>query len=69
MNASRLASLVACAFALAGCENPTGQTARFLAQGLKGVEEQVRGKVDPLPSYKPREVPPLVIERDPFKRR
>ena len=55
---------------LAGCENPQGQTERFLAGPAKGVEESARGNVPPLPpSFKPREVPPLVIERDPFKRR
>jgi hypothetical protein len=69
VTASRLVSVVASAFALAGCENPAGQTERFLTQGMKGVEEQERGKVPPLPSFRPREVPPLVIERDPFKRR
>lgn len=58
--------LAACA--LAGCESPEGQTARFLAEGTKGVEEKARGNVSALPSFKPREVPPLVIERDPFKR-
>ena len=59
--------LLAAACALAGCENPEGQTDRFLAEAAKRAEES-RGKVPPLPSYKPREVPPLVIERDPFRR-
>ena len=58
--------LIACV--LAGCENPAGQTERFLAEGTKGVEEKARGNVNPLPSLKPREIAPLVIERDPFKR-
>ena len=60
------ALLVACA--LAGCENPEGQTERFLAQGTKGVEEKARGDVRPLPALPPRDVAPLLIERDPFKR-
>jgi len=54
-------------FVLAGCENPEGQTDRFLAEAAKNAED-ARGKVTPLPAYKPREVPPLAIERDPFKR-
>ena len=58
--------LIACT--LAGCENPAGQTQRFLAEGTKGVEEKARGNVPALPSLKPREIPPLVIERNPFKR-
>lgn len=53
---------------LNGCENPEGQTDRFLANGTKGVEEKARGNVQPLPTLKPRDVAPLVIERDPFKR-
>lgn len=69
MTAIRLVSVVASALALAGCENPAGQTERFLTRGMKGVEEKERGNVPPLPSFRPREVPPLVIERDPFKRR
>jgi hypothetical protein len=52
---------------LAGCENPEGQTERFLAEAAKDVES-TRGKVPPLPGPKPRDVTPLVIERDPFKR-
>ena len=59
--------LFAAACALAGCENPEGGTDRFLAQSAKRAED-ARGKVPPLPGYKPREVPPLVIERDPFRR-
>ena len=62
------AGLLLLACALAGCENPEGQTARFLAEGTKGVEEKARGNVSPLPSFKARELPPLVIERDPFRR-
>jgi hypothetical protein len=58
--------LAACA--LAGCENPAGETERFLAEGTKGVEEKARGNVRPLPALPPRDVAPLVIERDPFKR-
>ena len=58
--------LLACV--LAGCENPEGQTGRFLAGATKDVEN-ARGKVPPLPEYRPRPaVTPLVIERDPFKR-
>ena len=57
--------LAACA--LAGCENPEGQTERFLAQANRSVED-APGKMPPLPAFKPREVAPLVIERDPFKR-
>lgn len=57
--------LAACA--LGGCENPEGQTERFLAQASRSAEE-ARGNVPPLPAFKPREVVPLVIERDPFKR-
>jgi hypothetical protein len=57
--------LAACA--LAGCENPEGQTDRFLTEATKNLED-ARGKVPPLPAFKPREVAPLVIERDPFKR-
>ena len=53
--------------AVAGCENPEGQTDRFLAEATKNLED-ARGKVPPLPAFKPREVAPLVIERDPFKR-
>ena len=56
------------AVALAGCENPAGQTERFLAEETKGVEEKARGNVPPLPSFKPTEIPPLVIERNPFTR-
>jgi len=59
--------VLAAACALSGCENPAGQTDRFIAEAAKRVEH-ARGKVPPLPSYKPREVTPLVIERDPFKR-
>ena len=62
------ALLMLAAVTLAGCENPAGQTERFLAEGTKGVEEKARGKVTPLPGFKPAEIPPLVIERDPFKR-
>jgi hypothetical protein len=58
-------ALAACV--LAGCENPEGQTSRFLAEAAKDVES-TRGKVPPLPAFKPREVAPLAIERDPFKR-
>jgi hypothetical protein len=57
--------LAACA--LAGCENPEGQTERFLAQAGRAADDE-RGKMPPLPAFKPREVAPLVIERDPFKR-
>ena len=57
----------AAACALAGCENPDGRTERFLAESAKRAEE-ARGKVPPLPGYKPREVTPLVVERDPFRR-
>ena len=52
---------------LAGCENPEGQTERFLEQASRSAEDE-RGKMPPLPAFKPREVAPLVIERDPFKR-
>ena len=52
---------------LAACENPEGQTERFLAQATRN-NEDARGKVQPLPQFKPREIPPLVIDRDPFKR-
>ena len=62
------ACLLLAGLALAGCENPEGQTERFLAEGTKAVEEKARGHVPPLPALKPREVAPLVIERDPFKR-
>jgi hypothetical protein len=61
-------SLALAACVLAACEDPQGQTQRFLSEATKGVEEKERGKVPPLPSFKPREVTPLVIERDPFKR-
>ena len=65
----RRALLTLAAFALAGCENPQGQTERFLAEGTKGVEVNARGNLQPLPpSFKPPEAAPLVIERDPFKR-
>jgi hypothetical protein len=64
----RRALLMLAAVTLAGCENPAGQTERFLSEGTKGVEEKARGNVPPLPSFKPAEIPPLVIERDPFKR-
>lgn len=60
--------LLLAACALGGCENPQGQTERFLADGTRGVEEKARGNVAPLPSLRPRDVAPLVIERDPFKR-
>jgi hypothetical protein len=63
----RLAWILLAACALAGCENPEGQTERFLAQASQNVEE-TGGKVPPLPAFKPREVAPLAIERDPFKR-
>ena len=58
-------ALAACV--LAGCENPEGQTERFLEEAAKSAEV-ARGKVTPLPAFKPREVAPLVIERDPFRR-
>lgn len=58
-------ALAACV--LSGCENPEGQTGRFIAEAEKNAEV-ARGKVTPLPAYKPREIAPLVIERDPFKR-
>ena len=57
--------LAACG--LVGCENPEGRTDRFLADAAKRAGD-ARGKVPPLPSYTPREVTPLVIERDPFRR-
>ena len=60
-----VAAVAACL--LCACENPQGQTDRFLADAAKRAED-ARGKVPPLPSYKPREVPPLAIERDPFRR-
>ena len=60
-----VAVLAACM--LSACENPAGQTDRFLAQAAKHAED-ARGKVPPLPGYEPREVTPLVIERDPFRR-
>ena len=59
--------LFAAACALAGCANPEGQSDRFLAEAAKR-SEGARGKVPPLPTLKPGDVPPLVIERDPFKR-
>ena len=59
--------IVVATCALAGCEDPQGQTQRFLREAAKA-EEAARGKVDPLPEWKKREIPPLVIERDPFKR-
>ena len=59
--------IVLAAYALAGCENPEGQTERFLAEATKHVEV-ASGQTTPLPGHKPREVAPLVIERDPFKR-
>lgn len=62
----RIRTLLA-VLALAGCENPEGQTNRFFAEATKQIED-ARGKVPPLPSHKPREVAPLVIERDPFRR-
>ena len=55
------------AFALSACENPEGQTDRFIAEAGKRAED-ARGKVPPLPDYQPRKVVPLVIERDPFRR-
>ena len=58
-------AIIACA--LAGCDDPQGQTQRFLREAAK-VEDAARGKLDPLPEPKKREIPPLAIERDPFKR-
>ena len=63
----RPAWILLAACALAGCENPEGQTERFLAQANRNVED-AGGKVPPLPAFKPRQVAPLVIERDTFKR-
>jgi hypothetical protein len=63
----RLACLLLAACALAGCDNPEGQTERFLMQASQNVED-ARGKMPSLPTFKPREVAPLVIERNPFQR-
>ncbi len=60
-------ALAACT--LAGCENPEGETERFLTQEMKYLGQDLRGRVPPLPQRKPREVTPLVIKRDPFARR
>ena len=60
-----VAALAACL--LSACENPEGQTDRFLVEAAKRAED-AHGKVPPLPGYKPREVTPLEIERDPFRR-
>jgi len=65
MKLRAVAALAACM--LSACENPEGQTDRFLAKAAQHAEN-ARGKVPPLPSYQPREVTPLVIERDPFRR-
>ena len=65
MKVRTLLAIAACT--LAGCEDPRGQTQRFLREAAKA-EDAARGKVDLLPEWKKREIPPLVIERDPFKR-
>ena len=54
-------------FLLCGCGNPEGEADRFLAEAAKRAED-ARGKVPPLPALKPRDVAPLAIERDPFRR-
>jgi hypothetical protein len=54
---------------LAGCENPQGQTERFLAGDGEGRRRKERAETCPATTQlQAREVPPLVIERDPFKR-
>ena len=65
MKTRTLIAIIACA--LAGCDDPQGQTQRFLREAAKA-EDAARGKVDPLPEPQKREIAPLVIERDPFKR-
>jgi hypothetical protein len=66
---SALGVLALAACTLTGCENPEGQTERFLTEEMKHLGNDWRGKVPPLPMLKPREVTPLVIKRDPFARR
>ena len=59
--------LAIAAFTLAGCDDPQGQTQRFLRDAAKA-EDAARGKVPPLPEPAVRKIPPLAIERDPFRR-
>lgn len=64
-----LGVLALASFTLTGCESPEGQTERFLTVEMKELGKDLSGKVWPLPRLKPREITPLVIERDPFARR